>query len=42
MCNDIHGGLVIDLPNTNIKDKLMPILDVDNFENDNTLVEYLT
>jgi hypothetical protein len=41
VCSQLSGGLIIDLPNLDIKDKLNEFIDVDNFESDSTLVQYL-
>lgn len=41
VCQNLEGGLIIDLPQTEIKVKLNDLVDVDNFESDEVLIEYL-
>lgn len=38
---ELEGGLVIDLPLTDIKENLNKLIEVDNFESDQVLLEFL-
>lgn len=40
-CNNIQGGLIIDLPNVDIKSKVDEVIDVSSIESDERLIQYL-